>query len=400
MTSGGLPGRGWTTRGAAAGAGAFAAAVLGVCVWPATAQAYPQWQFSTGAARCNECHFAPAGSGLPTPYGRDALGEELTTFAGNGALLHGTAKIPRWLAFGGDLRGAFVAQAAQDPSGTTVAAFPMQADAELRAVYGAFSFYGTAGLRGEARGQDNLIPNNDYQPESTSRFISREHWLMWQPDGAVGPYARVGRFFAPFGLRLAEHFTYVRRELGFNQLQESYNVSGGYVGDLWEIHATVFAPDFIRHIGSDEVGAAAYYERRIAEQKGAVAGQVKMAVTPGLTRTIVGAIGKYYLEPLKTLFMAEADGVYLSFDDPIGNRWQAVGLAGLSVLPVRGVMATFLLERNQEDIGVAGASRTATTLLLNWFPYAHVEMQVMGRLDFPTGTPASKTFFAQLHYFL
>jgi hypothetical protein len=39
-------------------------------------------------------------------------------------------------------------------------------------------------------------------------------------------------------------------------------------------------------------------------------------------------------------------------------------------------------------------------LLLGWFPYAHVELQVMGRLDFPTGTPAAKTLFAQLHYFL
>ena len=125
-----------------------------------------------------------------------------------------------------------------------------------------------------------------------------------------------------------------------------------------------------------------------------------MAVKPGLTRTIAGALGKYYLEPIKTLFLAEVDGVYLSFDDPAVNRWQAVGLAGASVLPIKGVMVTALLERNQEDLGVWGASRTATTLLLGWFPYAHVELQVMGRLDFPTGTAATKTLFAQLHYFL
>ena len=38
------------------------------------------------------------------------------------------------------------------------------------------------------------------------RFISREHYLMYRPE-AMGIYARVGRFFAPFGLRLAEHYT-------------------------------------------------------------------------------------------------------------------------------------------------------------------------------------------------
>ena len=35
-----------------------------------TARAYPQWQLSTGAARCNQCHFAPAGGGLINSYGQ------------------------------------------------------------------------------------------------------------------------------------------------------------------------------------------------------------------------------------------------------------------------------------------------------------------------------------------
>src|SRR5581483_4040637 len=97
---------------------AVAVAVL-ACAWSTRAEAYPQWQLSSGAARCNSCHFAPGGGGLPTTYGREAVGEELSTFSGDGALLHGTAKVPSWLAVGGDLRGALVAQGVQDPNGAT-----------------------------------------------------------------------------------------------------------------------------------------------------------------------------------------------------------------------------------------------------------------------------------------
>ena len=64
---------------------------------------------STGATRCNQCHFAPAGGGPINSYGRDAVGEQLSTFGGNGAFAHGAVHLPTWLALGGDFRGAFVA---------------------------------------------------------------------------------------------------------------------------------------------------------------------------------------------------------------------------------------------------------------------------------------------------
>ncbi len=376
------------------GIGLLAAAVT---AWPGRALAYPQWQLSSGATRCNQCHFAPGGGGLPNGYGRMENGDELSTFEGDGLLLHGKARLPSWLALGADLRGAIVSQDVQDPSGPTLAAFPMQADAEARVAVGAFSLYVTAGLRGQVRSDsDTMVPSQSFQPVSTSELISREHWLMWQPD-PVGYYARAGRFFAPFGLRLAEHLTYIRRDLGFNQLEESYNLSGGYISDQWEAHVTAFAPDFVRHIGSDESGVAGYYERRFLQQTGAWGAQIKVATGPGMTRYITGGVGKYYLGLLRTLFLAELDLVHMSFDG--GSRDQLVGAAGLSTFPTKGVMVTLLEELNQEDLAVRDAGRTATTALLGWFPYPHCELQIMGRLDFPMGQPATKTLFTQAHYF-
>ena len=71
-------------------------AVLGLVLCAETAaHAYPQWQLSTGAARCNECHYAPGGGGLINGYGRDAIGSELSTIPGDGNFLHGAVTPPR-----------------------------------------------------------------------------------------------------------------------------------------------------------------------------------------------------------------------------------------------------------------------------------------------------------------
>jgi hypothetical protein len=378
----------------------FAAALGVVLLGEGTAQAYPQFQLSSGAVRCNQCHYAPAGGGLINSYGRDAVGDQLSTFGGNGAFLHGAVSLPAWLAIGGDLRGAFVDNDVQDPAGNTVAVFPMQADLSGRfALPKGFSLSGIVGFRGQVRDPDLLVPIQNFQPVSTSELISREHYLMWEPE-AVGPYLRVGRFYAPYGLRMAEHILYINRDLGFDELEETYNVSGGVVYPEGELHLTLFAPDFVRHIGSDEKGFAAYMETRFRDDTAALAGQMRIAVAPGVTKLMTGAVGKLYLERLRTQLFGEVDMVnqiFTELDDT--GRVQIVGAAGVSVFPLAGVTATLIGERNQVDVQVPDAW-TAATALVNWLPYAHVELQLMERLQFPTGGSPANTFFFQVHYFL
>src|SRR3954469_3226907 len=110
--------------------GLFFAAALA----PSVAQAYPQWQFTSGTSRCNQCHFAPAGGSLITNYARDAVGEDLSSFQGNGGFLFGV-DLPAWLALGIDLRGAVLRHDAGDPQGPMTAVFPMQADAYARIAF-------------------------------------------------------------------------------------------------------------------------------------------------------------------------------------------------------------------------------------------------------------------------
>jgi hypothetical protein len=380
---------------------AFLAIALGALWFRATpARAYPQFQLSSGATRCNQCHYAPAGGGLLNSYGRDADGEQLSTFGGNGAFAHGAVRLPAWLALGVDLRGAFVDNDVQDPAGPTVAVFPMQADLSGRiALPRGFSISAIGGFRGQVRDPDLLVPIQNYQPVSTSELISREHYVMWEPE-ATGPYLRVGRFYAPYGLRMAEHILYVERDLGFDELEETYNVSGGIILPEAELHLTLFAPDFVRHIGSDEKGFAAYLETRFHDDRAALAGQMRVALSPGVTKVMTGAVGKVYLERLRTQLFGEVDLVNQIYTDLADTtRTQIVGVGGAAIFPWTGVMVTLLGERNQVDVQTPDAW-TAGTILVNWFPYAHVELQLMERLQFPSGGSAVSTLFFQVHYFL
>lgn len=365
-----------------------------------SARAYPQFQLSSGATRCNQCHYAPAGGGLLNSYGRDAVGDDLSTFGGNGAFAHSAVRLPAWLALGVDLRGAFVDNDVQDPAGPTVAVFPMQADLSGRiALPKGFSISAIGGFRGQVRDPHPLVPSQNFQPVSTSELISREHYLMWEP-AAVGPYLRIGRFYAPYGLRMAEHILYINRDLGFDELEETYNVSGGFILPAAELHLTLFAPDFVRHIGSDEKGFAAYLETRFHDERAALAGQMRVALGPGVTKVMTGAVGKVYVEGWRAQLFGEVDlvnQIYTELDNT--TRTQIVGAAGLAVFPTRGVMVTLIGERNQVDVQTPDAW-TAATALCNWFPYAHFELQLMGRLQVPSGGSAASTLFFQVHYFL
>src|ERR1051325_7838182 len=67
------------------------------------ASALPQFQLSSGTTRCGQCHYAPAGTGLISAWGRDEAGDTISR-GGDGSFLHGLWAPPSWLALGGDLR--------------------------------------------------------------------------------------------------------------------------------------------------------------------------------------------------------------------------------------------------------------------------------------------------------
>ena len=380
---------------------ALGAGLLALCFGAGRAEAYPQFQFSSGTQRCAQCHYSPAGFGLLTSWGRDE-GADTISRGGNGAFLHGAWTPPDWLALGGDFRGAAIDNDAGSSGPPELAVFPMQADLYGRVGFGnsGLSLYVAGGFRGTTR------PGNDSAAAHFESLMSREHYLMWKPS-ATGAYLRAGRFYAPYGLRMVEHIYYVRSVTGFNLYEETYNVSGGYLDEDWELHVTAFTappnslPLALRSTAKGS-GGAAYAEKRFASMA-ALALQARVAKSTDQALYQGGLVGKLWLDSAKILFMGE-------FDLQRRATWggngatQFVSYFGPTFFPVKGVMWSLAFERYQEDLRVAGTAHSAVDVQINYFPWAHCEVILLGRYQM-NGTgladgPADSLAMLQLHYYL
>src|SRR6266545_3361666 len=193
---------------------------------------------------------------------------------------------------------------------------------------------------------------------------------------------RAGRFFAPFGLRSQDHNTYVRRYLGFHSWEETFNVSGGRVENDWEVHATAFAavPYGLQGNGSRAAGGVVYWERRLSGDHAVVAAQARAAGSETDRTYLAGGIGKYYLESAKVLVMGEADVGLQDFEKAGPTRPQFAGY-----FPATGFMVGTALERFDEDMSVADLARDAASLTFQYFPLAHWELMLIGKLEFQGG---------------
>ena len=369
------------------------------------AAAYPQFQFSSGTNKCSQCHFAPAGGGLISSWGRSEAGDTIS-MAGDGGFLHGAVSLPSWFAAGADLRFATTRTTDGGDQSPQSAWFPMQADLYARLALGdQFSIYLEGGARGEARPVDDSVSGHLFS-DLGNRFISREHYLMWRPS-ATGPYARVGRFYAPYGLRFVEHIFFIRRYAGSELYNETYTASGGYVSDEWELHLSAFTPpptnfpDALSSLGARESGGAGYFEYRFAGMS-ALAAQARVGIGKEESRYQGGAVGKLWIEKAKLLFLGEADVIIQHFPTASYTQNQFVSYLGATFFPVRGVMIGPMYERFQENLAVSGSARNAYDLELNIFPYAHFEVVLFGRYMTvgSQGQPAATLMMAQLHYYL
>ena len=383
--------------------GFFLLAVLLLAARPAAA--YPQFQFSSGTQRCAQCHYAPAGFGLLTSWGRDEAADTISR-GGDGGFLHGLWTPPSWLALGGDFRLAAIENDVGGAGSPEFAWFPMQSDLYVRGAFGdtGVSLYVAGGATGTTRpGTTSLVGH-------VQAVMSREHYLMWKPS-ATGPYVRVGRFYAPYGLRLVEHIYYVRRFTGFGLYEETYNVSGGYLDENWEVHATAFTPppsSFPNQLQTSRnnmtgSGGALFAEKRF-KSMAAVGLQSRVAINSEHRVIQAGAIGKIWVDGARMLFMGEVDAQRTDLSGSGGGYLGTVGYLGLTFFPIKGLMTGLAVEQYQEDIRVGTVARSAADLAINIFPWAHVELMILGRYQISgsgnaDGVAASLGML-QLHYYL
>jgi len=356
-----------------------------------TADAYPEFQLSTGNGRCSLCHCSPTGGGLINDYGRSESSASISQFGGNGDFLYGVYKEPEWMKLGVDLRGAFLAkQEVDDPE---YYLFPMQGDTYGWFRAGDWSLYSSVGPQANVRESDL----------TKHRFGSREYWVMWRPK-TTGYYARAGRFMMPYGLRAPDHRMYVRRDLGLGIWEETYNLSAGRVEDEWEAHATAYTrvPDSLQGNGMRQTGLALLGEKRMgADENMAVGVQGRAGFGDEDRLYLLGGTGKYWLAPQRLLFMGELDLGYQDFTFGPAGRPQLATWLGARYFPLQGLMLGAALERFDEDLSVKNLARDAATISVQYFPWAKWELLTFGKVEFQGDHgDASTSAMVQLHYYL
>jgi hypothetical protein len=369
---------------------AVTAAALAVLAGARAARAYPQFQLSTGADRCLACHYSPSGGGLINDYGRDEAGDAISG-KGDGRFLYGAWSPPSWLALGADARLAVGGKDSLDAPYPL--AFPMQADVYARAGgEKGLTFTLIVGLRDSAR--PPAAPWIDM-------IASREHYVMYQGNDW---YVRAGRFFPIFGIRSQDHTIYVRKFLDLGLLQEPYGVGAGKYGADWEAHVGAFGPDPTPFLGTapDDYGVAAYFEQRVHDDAAAWGAQTRVRAGPDDRQALLGAVGKLWLPDSKLMLLGEVDGGVQTFPHGGPARGQLAAYAGATYMRLPGWMIGADLQMWKPDLLLTGDSRTATSLNLQWFPRAHWEVHVLGRVEAQALRYDHPEWLglAQLHYYL
>lgn len=365
---------------------AIAAVAATLVVTSGAARAYPQFQMSRDQT-CTGCHISPAGGGLLTENGLTTA-EAISQWGTAPEFFYGKIPTPSWLVLGGDLRGA--SGYVQAPE-KLLASFPMQIEAYGRAALGAgLSLYADVGARSEEVGK-----------ESTTFAWSREHYLMWQqnPGETTGLFVRAGRFMPVFGLRLAEHPTYVRKWGGTPLYGETYGLAVEYIDPRFEVHATGFIKDPILDTPEHSNGGAALAEYRVSQQL-SVGAEAMYTQSTDDQKIRAGALAKLFLPGPETLLMFE--GQFMNqLIQPRGAPKQIIAYLGASRFLSSAYMIDLGLNFFDENIQITQLHREAADLNFHWFATSHIEAIFTGRyemLAFGKAGPSAGYALGQLHY--
>lgn len=201
---------------------------------PKNATAFP-FMIKHGYTQCRTCHHSPTGGGVLTAYGRELSREVLSLFGkdslSDSSFAYGLLKLPEALDAIAEVKALALSKIERNPSQSvqdtvTNRIIPMQADLELAFRLGDFTFAGTGGY------QDPSIVT-----QWTDHLISRRFFVTWAPTELGQKWSfRIGKFFPQIGVNTPEHAISTRRDLGWDEGQETYNFEVFYFGDLFQLH--------------------------------------------------------------------------------------------------------------------------------------------------------------------
>lgn len=391
-----------------------------------SAFAEPRFAARTGMA-CVSCHVNPSGGGMRNKYGANVYARhmlaapwvapvaqgELTTGSGRNA-----ADTSSWFRFGADLRAAHFFRHSPDPDIENLNTFfLMQSDLYVSARVGKhLSLYMDRGSHGsfEAFGLFEWPRRSDLSPPSA--------------------YLKVGRFLPAYGIKLPNHATTIREEIGFSQIAKDTGLeAGAYWGpavfQLGLVNGTSddeqldtsgtsrrnFEKALVARVGlHGKLGGARYFggvsgffNDNVARVNPlaptlVVAEEDRPLISEGVMETRAGAYGGLALGRFSLL--GEIDYIR---DDFISNdlkRWHGyVAYAEAAFVPQQGIDVLATYEFADRDIRVGNNATHRVGGVLALFPVEYMQLRLQFRYSIANGNPSvdgASEVISLAHFFL
>jgi hypothetical protein len=397
----------------------FAALVALVLGLPNEAAAY-SWMVRHGEAQCANCHADPSGGELLTRYGRQAgttvlampwrtMQQTTEKQAGptKSGFLWGLWDTPRYLLLGGSFRLAGFAQ-------DSVRVFPMQMDLYGQLRFGRVRFGGSLGVAKVKQNSPNaraaFVTANQ---GDAFNLLSRTHWIGLDLGSNNAWTLRAGRLNLPFGVRIVEHYAWVRDITRTDRdSDQQHGAALAYNGRALRGEIMAIAGNYqIRPDRYRERGYSGYAEYLVNDGLAlGISSLVTVAKADSVSfeqeRTLRGAHGAFararLIKPL--VLLAEADVVhtsrrvlgYVAFAQLDYEIIQGLHLFTTLELEDRGKHDTAAQGISYQSVPGAGSPRAAGWLSADWFFWNQLEL----RVDALFRQDAGATFLAQIHAYL
>ncbi len=329
---------------------------------------------------CRACHVNPTGGGMRNQHGRSFSIEKLPWTGLNKEAQETVEMLEKfpYLSIGSDFRFAYLQAESESNSPFKDSFFTMQSDLYL-------AFTPTDHLT--IYYQDGLQQN-------------REAFALIHSLPANGHF-KFGKFLPPYGLKLAEHTSFIREKLGFANVFGKASESGLEVGfgeEVWFGNAALFngsgaAPDENHEKGVSATGgiktprfwlAGSFYRNQTGKD-----------ASNKVTRQYFGVYTAFYLQNVS--FLGEWD--HISVENTTLKTDGQVAYAELNTLLKPGVVAKIVYDYYDPDQNNSGDRRERMTVGVDLYPYPFIEVLIQYRMNKEEIESKNDQFLMMAHLF-
>ena len=341
-----------------------------------------------GYVHCTTCHLSPSGGGILTAYGRELSKEVLSTWAREGEQnpLWGLLPNDEKLLLGGFYRGVQVHK--ENPYVRQGRYISMQTD--LEAAYTSEKLYASATV-----GRQEAPAGS----KADDRILSRRHFIGFRATNEHG--LRVGKFLKAHGVNDPNHIALVRKDLGFTQDTETYNIEYSYLGENFGGLATYMAGRYGDPSSyNDEKGYdASLYYFFLDHQK--IGFSFFHGDKKGTSRNVFGPW--WVVQPWEKIFIiSELDFVQRPVKGVFLSKWGWVTTNKIGYEWIQGVAPFLALERARLDVNDPTSRHTVAGIGVQWYPRPHLEFNLVWNKeqDLKVGTYFSDLAYLMMHIYL